>query len=355
MITRSFLLTNIEENVGKRDGLQIVRYHAGEGYNTHPDYFTSRDGVDDEYDFNPYSGGSNRFATVFMYLNDPEEGGCTVFPRAPAARHLEMEMPPEAKDMFKKGTWEHSVNDHCYTKLAVPPKLGTAALFYSITPDGQIDPQSHHAACPLIKGTKWGANIWIWNKQRFGEIRTGGPRSVEMKNSADETVYISWEGKASGEIQPGSSMKMNSFEFHRFKASFGSHKEKGFAEFTVQSEPDHQDWEIKRPRRMQQQQRSLEREEDQASSSSSSSSSDIEVMAQNLMEDTLYVSWEDNPVGDIKSGEKAKFNTFAGHSLKACLGDYGDKLVATFTAEASPKQQAWDIKKAEDGGGREEL
>ena len=201
MITRSFLLTNIEENAGKRDGLQVVRYHPGQGYNTHPDYFTPKD--DREFDFYPYSGGSNRFATVFMYLNDPEEGGCTVFPRAPAAYPVK-EMPSEAKEMFKEGTWEHTVNNDCYTKLAVPPKLGTAALFYSITPDGQIDPQSHHAACPLIKGTKWGANIWIWNKQRFGEIRTGDPRTVVMKNSADETVYISWEGKPSGQIEPGS-------------------------------------------------------------------------------------------------------------------------------------------------------
>ena len=61
-----------------------------------------------------------------------------------------------------------------------------------------------------------------------------------MKNSADETVYISWEGKASGVIEPGQSMNMNSFEYHRFKASFGSHTEKAFDAFTVQSEGDRQ-------------------------------------------------------------------------------------------------------------------
>eukprot|EP00957_Ditylum_brightwellii_P117314 8947201-Ditylum_brightwellii.AAC.1 len=61
MIARSFQLTNIEEDDGKRDGLQVVRYIPGQGYNTHPDYFTTQD--DSDFDFHPYSGGSNRFAT----------------------------------------------------------------------------------------------------------------------------------------------------------------------------------------------------------------------------------------------------------------------------------------------------
>ena len=349
MITRSFLLTNIEENAGKRDGLQVVRYHPGQGYNTHPDYFTPKD--DREFDFYPYSGGSNRFATVFMYLNDPEEGGCTVFPRAPAA-YPAKEMPSEAKEMFKEGTWEHTVNNNCYSKLVVPPKLGTAALFYSITPDGQIDPQSHHAACPLIKGTKWGANIWIWNKQRFGDIRTGDPRTVNMKNNADETVYISWEGKASGQIEPGKAMNMNSFEYHRFKAKFGSHQAKAFAEFTVQSSPDHQVWDIKRPRRMQQEQHSRDEEESQEQEQKQGSSG-ITVLARNLMDDVLYVSWQDTGIGTINPGESANFNTFEGHSLQASLGDYGNEYIASYTAEASPKKQVWDLRK--DESGHEEL
>ena len=65
-ITRSFQLTNIAEDPGKRDGLQIVRYYPGQGYNTHPDYFTLKE--DTDFDFNPYSGGSNRFATGMSKL-----------------------------------------------------------------------------------------------------------------------------------------------------------------------------------------------------------------------------------------------------------------------------------------------
>ena len=54
----------------------------------------------------------NHKIQVFMYLNEPEEGGYTVFPRA-AGTGPPKDMPSEAAAMFKKGTWEHTVNDQC--------------------------------------------------------------------------------------------------------------------------------------------------------------------------------------------------------------------------------------------------
>jgi prolyl 4-hydroxylase len=321
MMTRSFQLTNIEEDSGKRDGLQVVRYTQGQGYNTHPDFFTQKDD-DDGFDFNPYSGGSNRYATVFMYLNDPEEGGYTVFPRAPDPGPVRV-MPPEAEGMFEMGTWEHTVNNDCYTKLAVPPKLGTAALFYSATPDGRIDPQSHHAACPLIKGTKWGANIWIWNKQRYGELRTGEKRTVNIVNKAGETVYISWEGKDNGSIEPNESLILNTFEYHRFKASFGSHKEKQIALFTVQSKPDHQVWEIKQPRRQEQ-------------------STSLQLIAKNLLDVNVEIFWEGHSMGVVIPDESQALNSFEGHTFKANLAG-GSGTVSTYTVKNAPALQNWMI------------
>ena len=357
MIKRSFQLTNIVEDEGKRDGLQVVRYTPGQGYNTHPDYFTAEKKYASDlqdFDFNPFSGGSNRFATVFMYLNEPEEGGSTLFPNAnnqdPNAATLTMRVPSQADGMFKKGTWEYNVNNDCYnpSKLAVPPVAGTAALFYSITPDGRIDPTSHHAACPLIDGTKWGANIWIWNKQRFGDIRTGEPRTLIITNTMDdETVYIVWEGRPNGIVGPGQTMTMNTFEFHRFKAAFDSHQAKSFTSFTVQSEPeDTQYWEIEAPRNYQkEEQRRSKIVSDPPSSilkkkKEGGISRNIEVHAKNVLDEPVDILWQGSPLGiAVNAGDTVILNTFIGHTLQA---SYSNDIVSEFTVQVE-KQPVWVI------------
>merc|ERR1712025_1110625 len=46
---------------------------------------------------------------------------------------------------------------------------GTVAiLFYSLFSNGQVDEYSWHCGCPVIKGTKWSANSWIWNQPQNG-------------------------------------------------------------------------------------------------------------------------------------------------------------------------------------------
>ena len=52
--------------------------------------------------------------------------------------------------------------------VAFKPKMGDAMLFYSIKPDGTHDPMSRHTGCPVIKGTKWTATIWVRNMRRMG-------------------------------------------------------------------------------------------------------------------------------------------------------------------------------------------
>ena len=44
-------------------------------YIPHHDWFDAA--ADAKWNFDPATGGSNRFATVFLYLNDVEEGGQT--------------------------------------------------------------------------------------------------------------------------------------------------------------------------------------------------------------------------------------------------------------------------------------
>lgn len=341
LIDRSFQLTNIEYDDGKRDGMQVVRYYSTQGYNTHPDYFMPSG--DNDFDFYPYSGGSNRFATVFMYLNDPEEGGYTVFPGTPGINPVEV--PKHALDMFKQGSWEHRVVKHCYTRLGVPPKKGTAALFYSITPDGRVDPASHHAACPLIKGTKWGANIWIWNRQRFGLLRTGGSRDLNIVNSCDETIFLSWEGKPVGDIKSGLSMSMQSYEFHRFKASFGTHKHKAFDEFTVQSKSEKQTWTIKPPR-IHTHVDSSEVDEPDVSKSTgkkakSTKSRLIHVINQ---EDSIVcITYEGKQLDELQPGQSSDLNSIIGHALIATLDSCDGQFISSFHISNEPMEDTWVI------------
>ncbi|OQR93628.1 hypothetical protein ACHHYP_02388 [Achlya hypogyna] len=81
-----------------------------------------------------------RFATLFLYLNDVARGGATAFP-------------------FATG----SVGDGCDGRgLAVQPRALEAVLFYVQTPDHQVDMLSRHGGCPP-KGVKFGANAFLWN------------------------------------------------------------------------------------------------------------------------------------------------------------------------------------------------
>ena len=44
------------------------------------------------------------------------------------------------------------------------PRRGDALLFYSLTPDGSIDPRSLHGGCPVVRGEKYVATKWIHDK-----------------------------------------------------------------------------------------------------------------------------------------------------------------------------------------------
>ena len=81
-----------------------------------------------------------RFATLVMYLNEGMEGGETSFPR-----------------------W---INAESADQIKVTPKIGRAALFYGMLPDGNMDDFSQHAALPVTKGEKWMTNLWVWDPYR---------------------------------------------------------------------------------------------------------------------------------------------------------------------------------------------
>lgn len=96
---------------------QLLRYQEGEFYQNHHDYGERhkirQQGV--------------RILTIYLYLNDVEEGGGTRFP---------------------------SLN------VTVMPKQGRALVWPSVLDEdpNEMDPRTFHEAMPVIKGEKYGAN-----------------------------------------------------------------------------------------------------------------------------------------------------------------------------------------------------
>jgi len=100
--------------------LQVLRYEVGQFYNTHHDY------IGHHVDRQP----GVRTLTLYLYLNDVEEGGGTEFPTM---------------------------------GLEVTPRKGKAVLWPSVLnqdPNAK-DIRTEHGALPVKKGIKYGANAWI--------------------------------------------------------------------------------------------------------------------------------------------------------------------------------------------------
>lgn len=124
------LVQRIEERIAKLlgwpiengEGLQVVRYRPGAEYKPHYDYFDPAEPGTPAI----LERGGQRVATVIMYLQEPEQGGATVFTDV---------------------------------RLQVLPKRGHAVFFsYS-----QPHPCSHslHGGMPVLAGEKWIATKWL--------------------------------------------------------------------------------------------------------------------------------------------------------------------------------------------------
>jgi len=167
---RAFQLLRVPFKMCQADGIQILRYDQKQAYIEHHDYFPKGVRVQSgTFDFDSENGGSNRFATVFLYLSDVDNGGQTVFPLAdPALNPSNRTVPEEYRDLFHADSWEYKMVKKCFEKFSVQPKKFSAILFYSQDAKGRLDHRSLHGGCPVLSGLKWAANVWVWNKCRYG-------------------------------------------------------------------------------------------------------------------------------------------------------------------------------------------
>ncbi|CAN6343132.1 unnamed protein product [Urochloa humidicola] len=105
------------------EGLQVLHYGIGQKCDPHFD--STETGC-------IASNGGPRQATLLMYLSDVEEGGETVFPSATTAKRSLLSLFSCTRNAKKD------------VGISVKPKIGDALLFWSMKPDGSIDPKSLH-------------------------------------------------------------------------------------------------------------------------------------------------------------------------------------------------------------------
>jgi prolyl 4-hydroxylase len=122
--TRIATTTSIPEEHGEL--MNVLHYDIGQEYKPHFDYFNPETSSGLEL----CNRGGQRIATFIIYLNTPEEGGETIFPKV---------------------------------GLKITPVKGKALLFYNVTESGAVDPESLHGGAPVTKGEKWIVTRWLRN------------------------------------------------------------------------------------------------------------------------------------------------------------------------------------------------
>ncbi|CAJ1956929.1 unnamed protein product [Cylindrotheca closterium] len=112
--------------------MQLLKYEPGQYYKPHHDYI---------YEHEEKQIGV-RILTVFLYLNDVEEGGSTYFDKL---------------------------------DLKVEPKLGKALIWPSTLDESpnEIELRTQHEAQPVTKGVKYAANVWYHQYSYKAADRTG--------------------------------------------------------------------------------------------------------------------------------------------------------------------------------------
>ena len=104
------------------EGLQVLRYGPGAEYKPHHDYFAP----EEPGTATILRRGGQRVGTLIIYLNEPAQGGATIFPES---------------------------------ALQVVPQRGHAVFFSYDQPDPGT--RTLHGGAPVIKGEKWIATKWL--------------------------------------------------------------------------------------------------------------------------------------------------------------------------------------------------
>ncbi|KAH9250899.1 hypothetical protein BASA81_011287 [Batrachochytrium salamandrivorans] len=203
---RTFQILGMDYEPEIADAMQVLQYEPGKWYKPHVDWF-SKTGFDGSVP--EENNGTNRFATMFLYLSTVPEGGHTVFPLSTTHEGYNGEKLVHDGTVNVPGYIKTEEAVYCCsnksTALKGKPVAGNAVLFYGQGPDGTLDPYSLHGGCPPLVGDKWSANVWIWNRKRPDKSMAKDKR-VESKNTLSvpvafhnhlsERIELFWDANA---------------------------------------------------------------------------------------------------------------------------------------------------------------
>lgn len=109
--------------------MEGIRYDVGSEFKPHNDFFHQ----DQPYWAEEVGRGGQRTWTAIMPLNEPEGGGCTLFPAA---------------------------------GVRIRPRRGNLVIWCNLGPFGECNPNSLHCGEPVEKGVKYLATKWF-REHRF--------------------------------------------------------------------------------------------------------------------------------------------------------------------------------------------
>ena len=131
-LKHNFICAKIASEVNipltRAESLQVLHYHEGGKYNKHYDAWLM-DGSDKS---NRCLEKGQRTHTALLYLNTPDEGGQTEFPRI---------------------------------SQTIEAREGRLVIWSNVM-EGSLErnPLSEHAALPVLSGEKWACNLWFRQK-----------------------------------------------------------------------------------------------------------------------------------------------------------------------------------------------
>ena len=126
------------------EAYQIANYGMGGQYSTHldshgyyEDAIETKNGLK-QLNHNRVIG--DRFVTIMGYLSDVEYGGRTAFP---------------------------------LTGNVAEAKRGDTILWFNLLSDGRRDKLTYHGGCPVLIGSKWITNKWVYYNDQFWSYPCG--------------------------------------------------------------------------------------------------------------------------------------------------------------------------------------